>query len=99
MLGSIAAARTVRDISEKQRDTIRPPRDSPFALAIVVQLQLRVQNVHFHLITSRYDLGDLQDLFQVGDGAVGHPDRLDLARGHETLHGLPGLDVRPGVGV
>jgi hypothetical protein len=93
MLGSIAEARTVRNISEKQKYKIKPPQDSPFALAIVVQFQLRVQNVHFHLITSRYDLGDLQDLFQVGDRAVGHSDRLDLARGHETLHGLPGLDV------
>lgn len=68
---------------------------SPLALTKLVQPQLGIEHVHLHLIASRYDLRHLQNLLQVRDRAVRHPDRLDLAGADEFLHRLPRVDVGP----
>jgi len=51
--------------------------------------------MNLHLITSRNDLRNLQNLLQVGDGTVGNPDSFDFSGIEEFFHEFPGFKVGP----
>lgn len=72
--------------------TVRRHVDALF-LAEIDNLLLRQRRVVLDLVDGRDDGRLRQKLLQVPLAVVRHADGLDLARGQELLHVLPGLDV------
>jgi hypothetical protein len=67
----------------------------PLLIAKRFQVVLRVVRVELDLVDRGDDFPSFTEMFEVGDGPVGNPDRLDFAGFVEGLHLGPGFGLVP----